>query len=415
MGCAAEHSSNWSVNGTSIPGSNDFYVGVNDAGKVTYGNGTANVVLDATVEEWTRHTFDLDVPNGKYSVSDALPETTVDFSTPTASDELFLFAYNSNAAYHHRSKIYGAKIYMDGVLHRDFVPCKRGEDVGLYEAVTQKFLKNAGTGAFVAGEEIPEIPLGKPVVGVSVDGQCVLRLPEAGQCTFTANDVSLTREYPSVIDLLAVGVPVFTYTGDYEIVNDDDTAYTEGNENWKIRFLTSGEFVISTLNGAAHGIDVFLVGGGGAGGCGYGNNTSSARRPGGGGGGGYTTTDVADVTIDTVYKIVVGAGGLVTTYSQVSGAGGTSSAFDLSAAGGGGGNGARVSDKYALGGAGGSGGGDGDYGSSPGGAGGSDGSNGFAYEGGFSSVGLGQGTSTREFRGGNTTIYAGGGGAGGGG
>ena len=39
-------------------------------------------------------------------------------------------------------------------------------------------------------------------------------------------------------------LPTFTYTGEYEIVNDDDTPYTEGNKNWKIRFLTSGKLTI---------------------------------------------------------------------------------------------------------------------------------------------------------------------------
>lgn len=57
--------------------------------------------------------------------------------------------------------------------------------------------------------------------------------------------------------------PKFSYTGKYEIVNDDDTPYTSGNKNWKIRFLTSGTLKFTDLSGAANGIDVFLVGGGG--------------------------------------------------------------------------------------------------------------------------------------------------------
>ena len=55
-----------------------------------------------------------------------------------------------------------------------------------------------------------------------------------------------------------VGVPKFSYTGDYEIVNDDDTAYTKGSENWKIKFYTSGTLVVEE----DVVIDVFLVGGG---------------------------------------------------------------------------------------------------------------------------------------------------------
>ena len=60
-----------------------------------------------------------------------------------------------------------------------------------------------------------------------------------------------------------VGVPKFSYKngdddGDFEIVNDDDTPYTQGNENWKIKFYTSGTLVVEE----DVVIDVFLVGGG---------------------------------------------------------------------------------------------------------------------------------------------------------
>ena len=34
-------------------------------------------------------------------------------------------------------------------------------------------------------------------------------------------------------------IPVFTYTGDYEIVNDADEPIAVSQNNWKIRFLTS--------------------------------------------------------------------------------------------------------------------------------------------------------------------------------
>lgn len=181
------------------------------------------------------------------------------------------------------------------------------------------------------------------------------------------------------------GVPTFEYTGDYEIVDDDDNVIEDPEnwtDNWKIRFLTSGELTFTELNSAINGIDVFLVGGGG-----------------GGGAGGYTTTQTnISISINTDYLISIGAGG------SAGSAGESTSAFDVVANGGGGG--------YNIaGGSGGSGGGGGGYSYDfYAGVGGSDGS---AGNSGSGSGGLGQVTTTREFEDSTATIYAGGGGGGG--
>ena len=51
------------------------------------------------------------------------------------------------------------KIYDDGTLVRDFIPCKNAEGiVGLYDLVENKFYSNSGTGDFVAGTEIVPTP-----------------------------------------------------------------------------------------------------------------------------------------------------------------------------------------------------------------------------------------------------------------
>lgn len=154
------------------------------------------------------------------------------------------------------------------------------------------------------------------------------------------------------------GIPSFTYTGDYRLIDD-------GDKNWRIKFLTSGILTFQNIGNAKGGIDVFCVGGGGSGG--YSEKTSYGAA---GGGGGYTTT-VKGISVvkDTPYEITIGAGG---TASNSAADGSSTSAFNV-VAGGGKGVG-KVSDKQ-QGGAGGSGGG-----SSArwgkGAAGGSDGSNG---------------------------------------
>lgn len=175
-------------------------------------------------------------------------------------------------------------------------------------------------------------------------------------------------------------IPGFTYSGSYKIVDDSGNTITTTQGNWKIRFLTSGTLKFTSLNGAAGGIDVFLVGGGGGGG--------GAVDYSGGGGGGYTKTSKAvSVSTGKSYSIVVGAGG------GVQANGGNSSAFGFTAAGG-------KCGGASAGGAGGSGGGKGACNGGSNGGNGSDGS------------GVGQGTTTREFGLSSGTLYAGGGGGG---
>ena len=189
----------------------------------------------------------------------------------------------------------------------------------------------------------------------------------------TAKTVIVVTDYSVSIPLSTI--PEFTYTGDYEIVNDSDEPITVSEGNWKIRFLTSGTLTFTNLNGAENGIDVFLVGGGG-----NGETIRGAR----GGGGGYTkTVKGVSIAIATPYTVTIGASS------------GTSSAFGASA------NGASGAD-------GGSGGGGGGSSSGTSGNGGSNGGNGTA--GNVSNGGTGQGTTTREFGESTGKLYSGGGG-----
>lgn len=207
--------------------------------------------------------------------------------------------------------------------------------------------------------------------------------------------VEIKADYQAAISFNTI--PDFTYTGDFEIVSDDDQPITVSQGNWKIRFLTSGTLTFINLNGAENGIDVFLVGGGGGG--------SRAA-----GGGGYTTTlKAVKVSAGTAYPIEVGAGGIAGVgNSKAGGSGGTSNAFGASANGGE----AKTNGATSFVGAnGGSGGGAGSS-NGAGGKGGSDGSDGFHRNGTNQDSGKGQGTTTREFGESGGKLYAGGGGGG---
>ena len=105
-------------------------------------------------------------------------------------------------------------------------------------------------------------------------------------------------------------VPLFSYTGNYEIVDDDNNVISSPSTwsgNWKIKFLTSGTLTISTLNGAKNGIDIFIVGGGGYGGSGS-RYIASNSRGGGGGGGGAAVKVSGFKATTTSYSITIGSG-----------------------------------------------------------------------------------------------------------
>ncbi len=235
---------------------------------------------------------------------------------------------------------------------------------------------------------------------VATTGTVVFKGLETGTWTITITNgtdtatktVEIKADYQAAISFNTI--PDFTYTGDFEIVSDDDQPITVSQGNWKIRFLTSGTLIFTNLNGAENGIDVFLVGGGGGG--------SRAA-----GGGGYTKTlKAVKVTVGTAYAIEVGAGGIAGVgNSKAGGSGGTSNAFGASANGG---EANGTASSY-IGANGGSGGGAGSS-NGAGGQGGSDGSDGFHRNGTNQDSGKGQGTTTREFGESGGKLYAGGGG-----
>lgn len=89
------------------------------------------------------------------------------------------------------------------------------------------------------------------------------------------------------------GLPEFTYTGTYMLVDD-------GDRNWRLKLLTSGIFT-PAKNMV---IDVFLVSGGQGGFGGY-----TEYVMGGGYGGSSATHTSVVLTAGAAYAVVIGAGG----------------------------------------------------------------------------------------------------------
>lgn len=104
-----------------------------------------------------RHTVDKN--KNSFAVDGTLLHTHT-ASTFSCSYNLYLFTNNNGGTtmtgtFPTAAKLYSCKIYDNGTLVRDFIPCKNevGE-VGLYDLVNDKFYGNSGSGSFTAGANV---------------------------------------------------------------------------------------------------------------------------------------------------------------------------------------------------------------------------------------------------------------------
>ena len=350
------------------------YLGNNSPPVFRHNTGTAVKSFSQDIAAVGRHQVD---KNGKTCTLDDKTTTTNDSSITNAS-QLAFCAYNNNGTLSNYSKIIirEAKIYQQGELVRDFVPCTdSGGNAGLFDLVNNTFYASITDTAFVAG-------------GMHKITKAYIGVNGVARLFYQANNFILP-----------------TYTGQYVISGDE----TKGS----IQLLTSGNL---TLYPATY--DIFCVGGG-ASGC-YPSRLTLGSSYLGGGGSGYTFTKL-DCKVNATKKcaVVIGAGGSVPSSPEEVGrnAGGASSitiAQNVYQALGGTAETTGLREEN-CGSNGGSGGGAGggtslDAEGSAGGSNGNDGSDGRSK---LNKGGLGQGTTTRAFAENNGTLYAGGGGGGG--
>ena len=129
-------------------------------------------------------------------------------------------------------------------------------------------------------------------------------------------------EVTSRVATLTVKNPnmTYTYSGSHEKIDD-------GSGNWRIKFKSSGTLKFTNLGKWDGKLDVFCVGGGSAGGSG---SWDAGNGYGKAGSGGYTKTQKSiQVTANTAYSIVIGAGG-----QSAFAPGGSTSALGVTANGG---------------------------------------------------------------------------------
>lgn len=98
-----------------------------------------------------KHTYIADGPNNKWEIdgtSITLEPSSSDFSGTGGT--LYLFSVHNGGSYTRASaKLYSCKIYKNGTLIRDFVPCRNASGtLGVYDLTNNRFYGNAGSGDF---------------------------------------------------------------------------------------------------------------------------------------------------------------------------------------------------------------------------------------------------------------------------
>ena len=178
------------------------------------------------------------------------------YATFAAPVNLILFGVNSpDKIIYGSSRIYSCKIYDNGTLVRDFIPCETdGGEIGFWDTVELRFYGNAGSGSFID-------PLA-PSDGHNTNIGGVAREIEYG--TVLIGGVS--REFKKgtvrvggVLRDLVLKTDIFTITttgklGGYCKVTADGTSLTAGKtyeveEDTQITVVVTSDYTANTLPG----------------------------------------------------------------------------------------------------------------------------------------------------------------------
>lgn len=116
--------------------------------------GTTVLNFTTTSERWK-----IDKNKNITTVNDVSVSHGVETFQTTCS--IFINAVNNNgtpmSTTTASAKWRTVQIYNNGVLSRNFIPCKNPSGVvGLYDVVNSQFYSNVGTGSFIAGPEVPK-------------------------------------------------------------------------------------------------------------------------------------------------------------------------------------------------------------------------------------------------------------------
>lgn len=136
-----------------------------NASQYYVGNGSPwyqpNQTNSSATLDTNEHTFVIEITSGTTKISIDGVENTASYTSSSVEEDLFLFANNaiiaggsSSAADFARFEAESVKLYDDGNLIFNGVPCKRGDIAGLYDTVSETFMPSLGSSEFVAGDEV---------------------------------------------------------------------------------------------------------------------------------------------------------------------------------------------------------------------------------------------------------------------
>lgn len=120
--------------------------------RATYNNAAINTKYICTISKSLRAVYD---ENRTLLVRNT---ALISADNTTPSNARIFDTVNGFSANKLKGKVYYCKVWENGVLIRDMIPCKNSSNVvGMYDTVTNAFYTNAGTGSFVAGAEVETV------------------------------------------------------------------------------------------------------------------------------------------------------------------------------------------------------------------------------------------------------------------
>lgn len=191
-----------------------------------------------------RHIFNFNLPNRKVYTDES--EYDINFEDFDTQLNFWLFGRNSNLSnliFCSQIKQWACKMYYNGNLVRDFIPCYRNSDneVGLYDLVNNVFYTNQGTGVFTYGSiaPTPDAPIEMVSCGDMTGNLCFTDFNnwERGQYD-TSGNKSIISSRIRLKDLLPVEPNTIYYFDTF------DTTEIESNHSFIIRECDSnGNFI----------------------------------------------------------------------------------------------------------------------------------------------------------------------------
>ena len=134
-----------------------WVIGSNNTSKIRFDYSTRQLSFDSNVD----NTYIVKQDKNKCYI-DGIYKDEHTYSNFTSPSNMLIFATNSSGTVgsYVSSKLYYFKIWDNGTLVRDFIPCYKKEtgEAGLYDKVNGLFYKNSGSGVFILGKDILELP-----------------------------------------------------------------------------------------------------------------------------------------------------------------------------------------------------------------------------------------------------------------